>query len=168
MEKNILRNSTEEQEIDLVELAKKVWKKKKLICKVCGVAVVLAFIIAFSIPKEFQTVVKLAPESTESSKKPGNLGGLTAMADINLGSASTADAISPDLYPDVVQSTPFILELFPVEVMDLKGNYTVSLYDYMDEYQKKLGGDISLNCLWISLNGSGICSSGKNICQTDC
>jgi len=137
MEKNILRNSTEEQEIDLVELAKKVWKEKKLICKVCGVAVVLAFIIAFSIPKEFQTVVKLAPESTESSKNLGNLGGLAAMAGINLGSASTADAISPDLYPDVVQSTPFILELFPVEVMDLKGNYTVSLYDYMDEYQKK-------------------------------
>lgn len=40
------------------------------------------------------------------------------MAGINLNAAAGADAISPDLYPDVVQSTPFLLELFPVEVTD--------------------------------------------------
>lgn len=137
MEENNSQKAQEEQEIDLIELAQKIWKERKLICKVCGVAVVVALVVAFSIPKEFQTVVKLAPESTDGSKNLGNLGGLAAMARINLGSATTADAISPDLYPDVVQSTPFILELLPVEVTDLEKNYTVSLFEYMDEHQKR-------------------------------
>ena len=66
----------------------------------------------------------------------GNLGGLAAMAGINLNSSSGADAISPDLYPDVVQSIPFLLELFPVQVESEKGDYSSTLYEYMNEDQK--------------------------------
>ena len=58
------------------------------------------------------------------------------MAGINLNSTSGADAISPDLYPDVVSSIPFLLELFPVQVTNEKGDYSASLYDYMDDHQK--------------------------------
>ena len=58
------------------------------------------------------------------------------MAGINLNSSSGADAISPDLYPDVVQSIPFLLELFPVQVESEKGDYSSTLYAYMNEDQK--------------------------------
>ena len=59
------------------------------------------------------------------------------MAGINLNTAAGADAISPDLYPDVVQSTPFLLDLFPVEVTDKKKELSTTLYDYMSEHQRK-------------------------------
>lgn len=124
------------QEIDLIELAKRLWSERKFLFKCCGIAIVIGLIIAFSIPKEYSTTVKLAPETTDPSKKIGSLGGLAAMAGINLNAASGADAISPDLYPDVVQSIPFLLELFPVQVTDESGEKTVSLYEYMDEYQR--------------------------------
>ena len=128
---------TNEQEIDLIELAKRLWGERKFLFKCCGVAIVVGLVVAFSIPKEYSTTVKLAPETSDPSKKMGNLGGLAAMAGINLNSSSGADAISPDLYPDVVSSIPFLLELFPVQVTNEKGNYSASLYDYMDDHQKR-------------------------------
>ena len=53
----------EEQEIDLIELAQKVWAERKMLYKVCGIAAVIGLIVGFSIPKEYSTEVMLAPES---------------------------------------------------------------------------------------------------------
>ena len=126
----------EEQEIDLIELAQKLWKERKFLLKGCGIAVVVGLIVAFSIPKEYTTTVKLAPETQDATKK-SSLGGLAAMAGINLNAAVGSDAISPDLYPDVVQSTPFLLDLFPVQVTDEDGELSTTLFNYMNEHQRK-------------------------------
>lgn len=48
----------------------------------------------------------LAPESGGKSGG-GSMGALAAMAGINLGTSSGEDALSPELYPDIVSSTPF-------------------------------------------------------------
>lgn len=137
-EKNNLpeRAGNEEQEIDLIALAKQLWAERKFLLKCCGVAVVVGLVVAFSIPKEYTTSVKLAPEISDPSKKIGSLGGLAAMAGVNLNSQIGTDAISPDLYPDVVKSVPFLLELFPVGVKDKKGTLNVPFYDYMLDYQR--------------------------------
>lgn len=126
-----------EQEIDLIELTQKLWKERKFLFKCCGIATVIGLIVAFSIPKVYMTTVTLAPETTDPSKKMGGLGGLAAMAGVDLNSSAGLDAISPDLYPDVVQSTPFILELFPIQVKDKKESLDVTLYEYMNDHQKK-------------------------------
>ena len=102
----------EEQEIDLIELAQKLWKERKFLLKGCGIAVVVGLIVAFSIPKEYTTTVKLAPETQDAAKK-SSLGGLAAMAGINLN------------------------ELFPVEVTDKEKELSTTLYDYMSEHQRK-------------------------------
>jgi capsular polysaccharide biosynthesis protein len=126
-----------EQEIDLIELATQLWAERKFLLKCCGVAMVVGLVVAFSIPKEYTTSVKLAPEVSDPSKKLGGLGGLAAMAGVNLNSQVGTDAISPDLYPDVVSSIPFLLELFPVEVQDKKEELNTTFYAYMQEHQKK-------------------------------
>lgn len=123
----------EEQEIDLIELAQKVWAERKMLYKVCGIAAVIGLIVGFSIPKEYSTEVTLAPES--ASKR--SMGALAAMVGINLGGASAGeDALSPELYPDIVKSTPFLLELFDVKVKDQKGKIDTTLYAYLDKYQR--------------------------------
>lgn len=125
----------EEQEIDLIELAQKVWAGRKLVLKVCGIAVFVGIIVAFSIPKEYSTSVTLAPE-TSAKSAGGGMGALAAMAGINLGSSSGEDALSPELYPDIVSSTPFLIELFDVKVVDKKGKMNTTLYNYLDEHQR--------------------------------
>ena len=77
--------SSSQQEIDLIALAAYLWKRKRLLLKCCGIAVVTGLIVAFSLPKEYTTTVKLAPETTDATSKMGNLGGLAAMAGIGCG-----------------------------------------------------------------------------------
>ena len=125
----------EEQEIDLIELAQKVWAERKMLYKVCGIAAVIGLIVGFSIPKEYSTEVTLAPESA-SKVNAGSMGALAAMAGINLGGSVGEDALSPELYPDIVKSTPFLLELFDVRVKDQKGKIDTTLYAYLDKYQR--------------------------------
>lgn len=126
-----------ELEIDFVELARCLWQERRFLLKILGIATFVALVIAFSIPKEYTTSVKFIPETEDVSKKMNNLGGLAAIAGINLNTSTGSDAISPDLYPDVVQSIPFLLELFPVEVNYKEGKDSVSLYKYMTKFQKK-------------------------------
>lgn len=116
---NISSPQPEEQEIDLIELAQKVWASRKLVFKACGIAALIGLVVAFSIPKEYSTSVTLAPESGGKSAG-GSMGALAAMAGINLGTSSGEDALSPELYPDIVSSTPFLIELFDVRVKDQK------------------------------------------------
>lgn len=127
----------EVQEIDLIELARKIWARRRLVIKNCIIAAVAGVIIAFSIPKEYETKVTLAPESSGGGGGlSGSLGSLASLAGINLGSMSSEDAISPELYPDILNSTPFLVELFNVQVETKKGDLKTTLYDYLDEHQK--------------------------------
>lgn len=125
----------EEQEIDLLELALKVWAERKFILKACGYAALVGLVIAFSIPKEYTATATIAPEASDG-KSGGGLSSLAAMAGFNMGNTSGADAIYPDLYPNIVSSTPFITDLFSVRVQTLDAEVDTTLYAYMDEYQR--------------------------------
>lgn len=135
--KNTPTQQPEEQEIDLIELAQKVWAERKFILKCCGVAALIGLVVAFSIPREYVGSVTLAPESSGRSGG-GNMGALAAMAGINLGSSSGEDALSPNLYPDIVSSIPFAVELFNIEVTDIKGKLEpgTTLFTYLSEHQR--------------------------------
>lgn len=125
----------QEEEIDLLELALKVWAERKWILKCCGYAVIVGLVIAFSIPKEYTATATIAPELSDG-KNGGGLSSLIAMAGINMSASSSADAIYPDLYPDIVSSTPFITELFDVHVESLNAKIDTTLYGYIDDYQR--------------------------------
>lgn len=125
----------DEEEIDLLELALKVWAERKWILKCCGWAVLVGLVIAFSIPKEYTATATIAPEMSDG-KSGGGLSSLAAMAGINMNASSGADAIYPELYPDIVASTPFITGLFDVRVKDLDEKIDTTLYCYMDDYQR--------------------------------
>lgn len=121
----------EEEGIDLVEMAQRLWKERKLILKCCGVAVLVALVVAFSIPKEYTVTVKLAPEFAGENKS-GGLGALASMAGFNIGNGEMVDAVYPDLYPDIVASVPFAVRMFDMKVTDKSGKMDMRLYDYID------------------------------------
>ena len=57
----------------------------------------------------------MAPEGAKSSIT-GNVSDLAAMAGINIGTGN-ADGINLTLYPDVVQSFPFMTELINIKIL---------------------------------------------------
>lgn len=126
----------EEKEIDLLELAANLWhqRKKLIIWSICGA--IIGLIIAFSIPKEYTTEVKLAPEISDTKNTSGGLGALASIAGLSTTNTS-ADAVYPMLYPNVVSSVPFITSLFDVDVpLNVKKGETprsMTVQEYMTE-----------------------------------
>lgn len=133
MQEEIRDNGNDEKEIDLLELASKLWaqRKKLILWSVCGA--VAGLIIAFSIPREYTTSVKLAPEVTDSKAASGSLGAIASMAGLSTGSASGADAVYPQLYPDVVGSVPFATSLFDVEVQTKEDGQKMTVQQFLEE-----------------------------------
>lgn len=119
-----------EKEINLLEIFYRLWSQKKLILIWCMWGVLAGLIIAFSIPKEYTTKVTLAPEVVGThSPISGGLSALASMAGISATANSGGDAVYPTLYPDVVESVPFLTSLFDVPLTDKKGEtYTVKYY----------------------------------------
>lgn len=132
---DVNKNTSEEKEIDLIEIGKKLWDKRKFILKVSGVGLLIGIIIAFSIPKEYSTTVILAPESKEGGSL-GNAGALAAMAGINLSGNSTSGDLSSDIYPNIMESTPFILGLSKIYISDKKEGIDTTLFAYIKDEQK--------------------------------
>lgn len=130
-------NDGEEKEIDLLELATTLWKQRRKLITWSFVGAVIGLVVAFSIPKEYDTSVKLAPEVNDSKSMSGSLGALASMAGISAGSSSGADAVYPMLYPDVVGSVPFLTSLFDVRVptmgKDGERGPVLTLQQYMTE-----------------------------------
>lgn len=135
MENNTIQPAPEsgEQEIDLLELLQKLWAGRRLIFKWCAVGAVVGLVIAFSIPKEYTTTVKLAPEIQGNKSNLGGLSSLASMAGINLDNRTTLDAVYPELYPDIVQSVPFMTALFDVQLTDDKGEQNWPVSEYVSE-----------------------------------
>lgn len=98
-------------------------------------SVVLGLIVGFSIPKTYTTKVMLAPESSSESALGGSLSSLTSLVGINMNGMSV-DAIFPEIYPDVVRSTTFLVGLSEIHVQSADKKISTTLYDYIANEQK--------------------------------
>ncbi len=122
----------DEIEIDWMEILRKIIAIRKTLYKAAGVGLILGIIIALSIPKQYTVTVTLSPEM--GGDKAG--GGLASLASSFLGggaSSNSPDALNATLAPDIVASTPFILELFNTKVQTLDGKLDTTLVAYLDE-----------------------------------
>jgi uncharacterized protein involved in exopolysaccharide biosynthesis len=105
-------NSSENQEdsIDIIALLQSIWTGKKLILKTVLVFMILGLFIAVFSQNEYTASTTIVPQS--SSEKPGgSLGGIAALAGINLGSVGQQSSISPTLYPQILTNISFQKEL---------------------------------------------------------
>ncbi len=109
----------EEIRIEFKALFRIIWQEKWWIVLITLFVTGLGIAYVLLAQKEFETQGKILPEI--QGKTAGNLSqfaGLASLAGIDLNSLGSTgvDAVRPDLYPDVINSTPFYLELFTAEV----------------------------------------------------
>lgn len=134
-------DTDKEKEIDLLELLRTVWGARRRVIKYAIVGAVIGLVIGFSIPKTYVTTIKLAPES-KSTNAGGSMAGLAAMAGINLNAGSGTEGITADFFPDIVKSTPFLLEFAEIPVTLQPKNageppVQMTLFEYVTEHQKQ-------------------------------
>lgn len=125
------------KEADLLQLVGKVLAKWKFILKVTICFMLLGLVMALTMIKEYTAQVVVAPESSNSSMMSGGLGSLASMVGFDLGGMGGDDAIYPLLYPDIVQSLPFMSSLFDVNVKSQDGMVDTTYFYYVDKLQKK-------------------------------
>lgn len=122
----------DELEIDWMEILRKIIAIRKTLYKAAGVGLVLGIIIALSIPKQYTVTVTLSPEMGGDKAS----GGLASLASSFLGggaTSSSSDALNVTLAPDIVTSTPFVLDLFDTQIQTLDGKLDTTLVAYLDE-----------------------------------
>lgn len=106
----------EEQEIDWVGLAAKLWSYRKFIIIVTCIFAILGVGVALLSKKKYTVNLTLAPE-IQGANKAGGLSSITSM--LGLGGAMTgtsSDALNITLFPEICSSTPFLTNLFDVKV----------------------------------------------------
>ncbi len=131
-----------EQEIDLVEIVRKLWKNRKLILRITLAFMVLGVLVALFSPEEYDAGSTLVPQTSEK-KMSGGLSGLAAMAGISLGDIGGGEVLSPKMYAKILESVPFQKELMQTPIKFEKYEQPVALFDYFtdEKYEKfSLGG----------------------------
>ncbi len=126
-----------ENEIDLIEVFGKLWDRRKFILKITVGFMVFGVLVALFSSKEYTAGCTIVPQTGEKASTSG-LGGLAAIAGINLGNMSTSDVLSPKIYPKVLASVPFQKELMRTPVKFERIESPVTLMDYYtyERYKK--------------------------------
>ena len=134
--------TTSSDEIDLIEVIRYIWNGRWLIVKVTGIFIVLGLVIALTSQNQYKAEARLLPEVRDTQggasallRQFGGMGGFNLPA----GAGAGADAIRPDLYPDVLKSTPFFIHLMEQPIKIREENYNVEEVDvltYMTEYSE--------------------------------
>lgn len=136
MEENY-KNIEQNDEIDLMELLRKLLKVRKSVYKWIGISAVLGIILSIGMVKEYTASATLAPEF--ASRSSSSASALASLAGVSLG-PSTSDAVYPEVYPSIVQSTEFLTGLFstPVSFVNKKKEkIECDYYTYIKEYNKR-------------------------------
>lgn len=121
--------------INIVEVIRLWIADKKKICIYSSVAGVIGVLLAFGTPKIYKSTVILAPEESGNSFS-GSISSLASMVGMNMKIGQTGDALYPEIYPDLMSSTGFIVGLFPVRVTKSKTNETYSYMEYIQKHQR--------------------------------
>jgi uncharacterized protein involved in exopolysaccharide biosynthesis len=132
-----IKRPENKDEIDLIELALKIWAERKIIYKTVAVFFVLGLIVAFGSKKEYKAECTfILDDNNGGSAASGLLSQFGGLAGINLNSAQAEGTISPDLYPNIVKSTTFMLELLDAEIYIEKFDTTTTVFNYLNELEQ--------------------------------
>ena len=130
MEKEQGRNK---DEIDLAEIAREVWSKRRFITRLVGVFFILGLTIALTSKVEYEASCKLLPETAERTPDFGGLGGLAGLAGVDLSGLGGQGVLSPDLYPEIVSSVPFTDKMINSTIYFENIDTTISSFNYFKE-----------------------------------
>lgn len=117
-------------EIDFMRYVRKLYIKRRIIYKATGIGIIIGIIIGFSLPKTYQVNISISPESGVTGAS--GLSGIASM--FGLGNASTGlgeDALTFNMFPEIVKTNPFALEMLQIPIQTQKGD-SIMLYDYLD------------------------------------
>ena len=138
-----LDNNKIEQEIDLKDIIKQLWKSRKFIFLVVMISALIGVLVALTSPVSYSASTTVVPQTGGGGA--GNLGGLAMMMGVNLSATGGGEVLSPVVYPRIVRSVPFSKEIMNTPIVVARSNgVPITLYEFYTnrKYQPRniLGG----------------------------
>ncbi|MEG2606537.1 MAG: Wzz/FepE/Etk N-terminal domain-containing protein [Mucinivorans sp.] len=124
-----------DNKFDVFDILKQILAAKRKLIKWGVMGLVMGAVIAFSIPRTYTSSTLISPESKVQESSAGQMGALASLAGINLQSGSGASGMATQLYPVIIGTTPFLMELAEIQVPYKEGQ--ISLSDYILYEQKE-------------------------------
>ncbi len=136
MEENLNYNIPEEEEgLDIMALVRQLWDGKKTVIICTVVFMVLGLVAALTMKREYSVSTVMVPQM--NSRSSSSLSSLASLAGFDLGmNTSGGGDLSPLVYPQIVNSVPYRLELLYTPLHYEKADTAVSMYTYAKEYAK--------------------------------
>jgi len=122
--------------VDFFGLLRAIKADKRRMAIWLTLAGILGLAVAFGTPREYKSSVMLAPETASSNSLTSNISSLASMVGMDMNFGESNDAIYPELYPDLIASTDFLVSLFPIQVETKDGSVRTSFYDYLKNHNK--------------------------------
>lgn len=137
MEDKVITKHKDQDEIDLTKIFKELWTNRIFIIKISIFFTIIGLLVAIFTPNIYTSSCTLIPQTGQRSSN-GNLGGLAAIAGINLGSITSSETLSPSVYPRIFSNVNLKKELIYSKVHIQSENHPITLYDYYTskKYQK--------------------------------
>jgi uncharacterized protein involved in exopolysaccharide biosynthesis len=124
----------QENSVNIIDVIGHIWKGRKTLLISVLLFFVFGIIYVISTPREYKS------ESTvliETSSSGGILSGIlqqfSGLAGVNIDN-KTKEALIPELYPEVISSTPFLMQLMDQKIIESKYDSSVTVRDYIDRY----------------------------------
>ena len=124
----------EEEGIDIMALVRQMWDGRKTIIICTAVFILLGLVAALTMKRTYTVNTVMVPQL--SSSRNSSLSSLASLAGFDLGMSSSAKDLSPLVYPQIVSSVPYRLELLYTPLHFAKADTAISLYTYAKEYAK--------------------------------
>jgi len=136
MEENLNYNIPEEDEgIDIMALVRQLWDGKKTIIIWTVVFMVLGLVAALTMKRQYSVSTVMVPQM--NSRSNSSLSSLASLAGFDIGTSNMSGGdLSPLVYPQIVNSVPYRLELLYTPFHYEKADTAVSMYTYFKEYTK--------------------------------
>jgi len=135
------KRQVKEDEIDFMAMVKTLWRERRIIIKIVIVFTFFGLLLALFSQKEYTASTIMVPEINNPSSKLGGLSSLASLAGFNMDMNAGDDAISPMLYPLIISSTNFQLEIMNAEYLFEEMEKPMSLFDYyLNVYKPGLFG----------------------------
>jgi len=144
-------NKSQGYGIDYQRVFQEIIKRKRLFLKTLPLAFVLSCIYIFSLPRYYDTDTMLAPE-TENPMSGGTIGSIASTFGLDLGNMQSSDAITPLLYPNLMEDNGFVTNMFNIQITTKDGKIKTNYHDYLKKYQKNAWWNIILGTIknWFS------------------
>ena len=120
----------QDEEIDLIDLLKKLWIGRILIIKTMLCFMLIGIIVALTAPIAYTSSSTFIPQSNKTGSSSG-LSGVASLVGINLGEVSSGAEIPPLIYPKILESTSFKRELLNLDLEEPGSNSVTTLSEFL-------------------------------------